>query len=415
MYFRNTFLRVNVHHSTTSRMYHRKYMHHSKMVKRIQDVPVLQKSLINKNFENRTLDASTVTDWKCGNCKGKWKESIKKRALYKWCPECEPARGRTAKVTHDSKFVKVLQSKYEEPEIPRLYITDCKANKNKSPQSPKSPKQSTSKQTKHVNEPSFTSFERKAIEFGREVVEYAKPYLSLYQKRVDIRQQIEAIKKLINVSRKSSNLSELNREWKKLVARAKELSEDYEIAVSDGPFEERHFNIRAPAKNPEKMLNKFRDYVKDYYDEDGLDNVIKIFQGILDQTSDEERITTEQMDNEKMMTTALKYINGELTDDEWRKEVINQAKQNADYVAFEIAGDQLTKELTSAISNANKQLASAQNKKAVNVAIRQLNEKVESARLKFNETMRSELFMINPSEYELLSPELVWTKGNLVE
>lgn len=77
------------------------------MEQTIDAIPVLFKSLVSAKPTDRnlTIDTKRILTWKCEGCNGTWKESLPKRALYKWCPECEPAKGRTAIVSKGDQKV----------------------------------------------------------------------------------------------------------------------------------------------------------------------------------------------------------------------------------------------------------------------------------------------------------------------
>lgn len=68
------------------------------MATTVDDHPVLKASIVKKEYTTLPLYSSKCVEWKCEACNGVWRESVKKRALFTKCPECEKARGRTAKV-----------------------------------------------------------------------------------------------------------------------------------------------------------------------------------------------------------------------------------------------------------------------------------------------------------------------------
>lgn len=72
---------------------------------KISDVLALSKSVVLMSNKSILVNSAKIIEWRCVNgCKGVWKESVAKRAKYMLCPMCQPAAGRTAKVTKVSLF-----------------------------------------------------------------------------------------------------------------------------------------------------------------------------------------------------------------------------------------------------------------------------------------------------------------------
>ena len=83
---------------------------------KVSDVSTLCKSAVLVSTRSLDVNSPKVIEWKCvveewitPPCGGVWKESVVKRAKFTMCPECQPAAGRSAKVT------KVVKSKFFTP------------------------------------------------------------------------------------------------------------------------------------------------------------------------------------------------------------------------------------------------------------------------------------------------------------
>jgi len=66
----------------------------------ISDSATLSASLVDPVHASLPLDSTKILWWKCEKCSGEWKESVKKRTGFKYCPECSHTPTRTAKVIH---------------------------------------------------------------------------------------------------------------------------------------------------------------------------------------------------------------------------------------------------------------------------------------------------------------------------
>ena len=171
---------------------------------KISDRKILANSLVNKKFLTLSLNSPKVVEWICNapankrvgaGCGGTWKESVKKRSMFRRCPQCEPYNDRKAVVHYDE-----IPPKKEKPsgtsEISsvELPLRNCR---------------STSSSTSSINtalpptQGHFAAFDPDALAYIKPHIPVAKAALPLYEKSVQLLLDVDDAKESLTKVRRN--------------------------------------------------------------------------------------------------------------------------------------------------------------------------------------------------------------------
>ena len=298
------------------------------------------------------------------------------------------------------------------------------------PRSPRSQRSVTS--LMDVAHTTIRRFDANAIQFSLANVAFAKTLIPLYRKqKAAIFLHEGAVDRFQTKGVTGAEWNKAFKDSKRYAEESQILNEEFNDAILESPFYKSYEDIIGGCENPEDSMKTLRTLIYEYHrysdniviTSDIQSNYTRIIE--LANITARDQHSSMLKDNNDLITTLLEYINKEMTDEEWKLATLVQARERFLKIVRRKAVNWFAATLCAAIEDGAKRLKkgnppsgtskkSTQSAAILDEVFNDLGNKLEEARLKTNEFIRTELREFSPTEYELFDMQYSLVAGNKV-
>jgi len=383
------------------------------MTKRIRDDKALLRSLVDKNLENLPLTSPKVVEWKCGKCKGTWRESVKKRAEYKWCPEDDPdPRNRRAKVSHGDDEKK--PAKRASPAKTPAKKLAVKGKSAPAKQATKSPPKKAVKPKKAATPPPPKKVSPVKKRGKKKPVAIPSPKKAAKGKSSKI---AEADKKWLKYVNDSLPFAESLLPLYRRVLAGTATNDEYIAAIRRNPqINERMYQISQGDVDAEAILAEFAaEMTKHYEDASFAPLMQRLRNGFSHVMSPDAQREEAYIDNQALIDYTVKYLNGEVPKSEWKRSVIAYERSAFVCMIKHFAMDAFVASLAVLVPTVSKRLSRVKVNDDPDELVKYMLEELKDKRRGLVDiTIETEFKDFDKSEYEVLNSNLLWEPADKV-